>query len=301
MRINSITTDKRHLTTYIYLAALNFILVSTIVLILFFIRSNNLSMHPSVTFIDNRYDNSKTRILAAYTSTALCVLIRVHSGHISYLPVLALALNHTGFDNIHLYVINIDKNRNNKSLVHIIQIIDTIILRTNYITLLDVGMPKENDFGFTMTDRALTFLYKQYEHSPSLCQYVIMTNGDNLYSKDLGMNVLPYMNAKKDIIAWNFVSRYYRPGDTKVGRGKEKISPEIVDNGTHKCIEAALRKDYADLGTAAYRVAFLKQHRLHIHYPNGTYDGWSDGAFAERAASLTDTSIILRQTLFVHQ
>ncbi|CAF1389127.1 unnamed protein product [Adineta steineri] len=176
-----------------------------------------------------------------------------------------------------------------------------MVSRANYITILDVGKYKGNyEFGFTLTDRALTYLYKRYQESPSECQYIIMTNGDNFYSRNLGKNVLPHMEAKKDIIAWGFVSRYYYPEYMSPHRNTW-TSPKIVDKGTAKCILTAFATYYADFGTVAYRLAFLQQHSLHINYPNGTYSKLSDGYFVEQAAKLTNATVILRQTLFVHQ
>jgi hypothetical protein len=216
----------------------------------------------------------------------------------SYLPVIALAFSQAGFDNIHLYVLSIDKRIDRQLLIRTVDMINTVTNRSKYVSILDVGIPKENDYGFTLTDRALTYLYNQYEHLPSACQYIIFTNGDNLYSQHLGKNVLPHMYAKKDIIAWDFVSRYYRGSSVKIGM---KTSPEIVDAGTAKCLAVALQTGAADFGTAAYRLAFLKQHKLHIFYPNGTYSEQSDGYFIETASRLTNASVILRQTLYIHQ
>jgi hypothetical protein len=262
---------------------------------------SSLSLQQPFILSNNYDDNLNSQSLVQFTSISLCGLIRVHSGQLSYLPVLALALSHTGFGRMHLYVISIDTSIDNQLLLRTIDMINTIVRRVDYITLLDVGTSDENDYGFTLTDRALTYLYHQYEHSPSTCQYVILTNGDNFYSRELGKNVLPHMYAKKDIIAWNFVSRYYWPDSIKVSEVKNQTTPKIVDTGKAKCIPVSMRVGHADLGTVAYRVAFLKQHGLHIHYPNGTYDAWSDGFFVQIAASLTNASVILRQTLYVHQ
>jgi hypothetical protein len=149
----------------------------------------------------------------------------------------------------------------------------------DYISLLDLGKPKGGDFGFSLMDRALTYLYNQSDDSPSACQYVLSTNGDNFYSSELGKNVLTHMHAKKDVIVWDFITRYGGPG----------------------CVSVSPRIGGADLGSAAFRLAFLKQHKLYFDYLNRPYDGASDGYFIQMAANLTNTSVILRQTLFHHQ
>jgi hypothetical protein len=219
----------------------------------------------------------------------------------SYLPALALALNHTGFDNMRLYAINIDKKVDKEWLSRTIKMINTVVGRENYISPLNIDQFEKDKFGFMSMDRMLTYLYKQYEYSPSTCEYIILTNSDNLYSRHLGKHILPHMHAKKDIIAWNFVSKYYLPFSTEVSDGKMEITAQIVDTLTEKCIPVALRRGAVDLGGVSFRLAFLKQHNHHIHYSNGSYNRVSDGYFIETAANLTNTSVILRQTLFIHQ
>jgi hypothetical protein len=219
--------------------------------------------------------------------------------HLPYLPVLALALNQTGFNTIHLYVINIDKSVDKQLLLRKIDMINTFVQRVDYITLLDVGKPKKSDFGFSLLDRALTYLYNQYEHSPSACKYVIMTDSGSFYSSELRNKVLPHMNETKDIIAWNFVSRDYRPDLIEADANKNQSSPKIVDTGFEKCLPVALRIKDAPLGSAAFRLAFLQQHKLHYNYLHRPYDDFSHGYFVERAGNLTNASVILQTMLFV--
>lgn len=77
-------------------------------------------------FILNRAQANKTIFPNSMVSRfiKLCVLIRVHRAHLSYLPVIAFALSHSGFDKIQLYVINIDKNMNSLLLSRVIDSID---------------------------------------------------------------------------------------------------------------------------------------------------------------------------------
>ncbi|CAF4633682.1 unnamed protein product [Rotaria socialis] len=270
-------------------------------IVLIFIKLNGFDLHHASINTNNYSGSSKSLSLVRVKPITLCVIIRVHRGHITYLPVLVLALAHAGFDNIRLYVVNIDRNIDIQLLFRTIDSLNRLASRAAYVSLLSLGLPGENDFGFIITDRALTFLYNQHEQSPFLCQYVILTNGDNLYSQHLGKNLLPHMIAQKDIIAWDFVSRYYRADYINKNKNREETSPQVVDTGTAKCLPVALQLGSADLGAVAYRLAFLKQHKLHIHYPDGTYDVNSDGSFAKTASGLTNTSVILRQTLFIHQ
>jgi hypothetical protein len=236
------------------------------------------------------------------SAPALCIITRIYGSQISYFPILALAFLHTGLDNIRIYVINTDNRTDIQQLKQTIQFINDLVFRMDYVTFLDLGEPsKQNEFGYGMTDRALSYLYNQTMQSPSLCQYVVFTNGDNFYSKIFGTRILPHMKNGKDIIAWGFVSHHYKPHYKESIDDKKKRVPQIVDDGTGKCTPVELRPGYADLGSVAYRLAFLKKHNLYFRRSDGSYSFGSDGYFVEQAAQRTSASVILKQTLFVHQ
>ncbi len=277
------------------------VFIISIALTLLFIRSGGVPLVQQTISSNSDSDNwTSQRVVNLNASNTLCFLIRVRQVHLSYFPVLALALSQTGFDNIHLYVINIDKSIDKQLLLRKIDMINTFVQRVDYISLLNVGKPEANDFGFSLLDRALTYLYNQYERSPSACEYIIMTNGDNFYSSELQSKVFSHMVEKKDIIAWNFISRNYRPDLIEADANKEQSSPQIVDKGTVKCLPVALRIKEAPLGSAAFRLAFLKQHKLYHNHLNRTYDDLSDGYFVQCAASLSNASVILTPILFVY-
>jgi hypothetical protein len=176
-------------------------------------------------------------------------------------------------------VVSINKSIDKQLLLRKIDMINTIAQRVDYITLLELGEPEPNDAEYSLLDRALTYLYNQSEHSPTACEYVLSMDADNFYSSQLRKNILPYMDAKADMIAWDFVTRYDGP----------------------RCVSVKLVVGAADLGSATYRLAFLKQHKLQFNFRGRPYDGLSDGYFVEIAASLADTIIILRETLSIHQ
>ncbi len=108
------------------------------------------------------------------------------------------------------------------------------------------------------------------------------------------------MKTGKDIIAWGFVSHHYKPQYQEAIDTKKQRVPEIVDDGTEKCTPVELRYGFADLGAVAYRLSFLRKHDLHFS-SFGSYSYSSDGYFVEQARQRMNTSIILRQTLLVHQ
>jgi hypothetical protein len=237
-----------------------------------------------------------------HTIPTLCMVIRIYSAQILYFPVLALGLYHNGLHNIRIYLINTDSRTNIQQLEQTVKFINELILRKDFITLLDVGKPSTvKDFGYEMTDRALSYLYKQNVHSPSICQYVTFTNGDNFYSRNFARKILPHMKNGKDIIAWGFVSHHGKPHYKESIDSTKKTVPEIVDDTTEKCTPVELKAGFADLGAVAYRLSFLQKHNLYFRSPNVGYSFGSDGYFVEQAARRTSASILLKQTLFVHQ
>jgi hypothetical protein len=252
-------------------------------------------------------NNSKSFNLALNTTShstlpTLCIVTRIYWAQIPYFPVLALGLYHTGLNNIRIYVINTDKQTDIQQLKQTIKFINDLVLRQDFVTFLDLGQPPDgNDFGYGMTDRALTYLYKQDENSSLICQYVTFTNGDNFYSRNFAKKILPHMKTGKDIIAWGFVSHHPKPQYQETIDATKRRVPEIVDDGTEKCTPVELRSGIADLGAVAYRLSFLRKHNLHFSYSDGSYSFTSDGYFIQQASQRMNTSIILRQTLFVHQ
>lgn len=253
----------------------------------------------SSTLFNKTINNTKSFNL---TLPSLCIITRIYWAQISYFPVFALALYYNDLDNIRIYVVNTDKQTNIQQLKQTIQFINELILHPNFITLLDLDTPPiGNNFGYEMTDRALDYFYNQHRNSSFQCQYVTFTNGDNFYSRNFAKKILPHMKNGKDIIGWGFVSHHYKPHYKESINNTKKSVPEVIDDGTEKCTPVELRAGYADLGAVAYRLSFLQQHKLYFRKPFSGYSFGSDGYFITEAAKRTTKSIILKQTLLVHQ
>ncbi|CAF4525493.1 unnamed protein product [Rotaria magnacalcarata] len=250
---------------------------------------------------DHRNDATNNSSLLHSAPIALCVLVRIYGPQVPYLTAFALGFLHNSFDYVQIYVINTHRSTDNQLLSRTIDVINRIALRANYITLLNLGKPLDNDYGYTLTDHALNYLYNQYERSPLVCQYIIITNGDNLYSRHLGSKILPLMKAKKDIIAWDFVTRYPQPYLIERMNGGKPFNYEVSDDGTAKHTEVSLETGRVDLGAVAYRLSFLNHYRLNFSYSNRQYIPESDGLFIEKASRLTNTTVLVRQILYIHQ
>jgi hypothetical protein len=271
------------------------------------LRIGKFSFYKPLNILNNTIINSKLHNFALNTTTdptlpTLCVVTRIYWAQLQYFSVFALALYHTGLHNVRIYLINTDNQTNIQQLEETVQFINQLVLRKDFVVLLDLGEPSNGqDFGYPMTDRALAYLYRQHVNSSSICQYFTFTNADNFYSRNFAKKILPHMKAEKDIIAWGFVSHHRKVHYQELIDATIKTVPEIVDDGTQKCTPVKFIPGYVDLGAVAYRLSFLQKHNLYFRPPDGSYHYGSDGYFAEQAARRTTTSIILRQTLFMHQ
>ena len=238
------------------------------------------------------------------SSRTFCVLTRVHGPQIGYFPLFALSLYHSGLENIRIYVINTDNRTDMQLLSKRINYVNELVSQSSFTVLLDLPMiPQATDYGYGITDHALTHLYDQHLKYTSPCQYLMVTNGDNLYSSNFGAKLYPHMKAYKDLIAWGFVSHHFKPHYKEFIQNWIKFVPQVFDDGTGKCTPVALRVGTADLGAVAYRFVFLYKNKLFFREPGKSepYSFGSDGWFVEKAAKLTKESVILRQTLFMHQ
>ena len=269
-----------------------------ITLLLFIFYFNFLEFFQCKTTTIHRAIYRRSKVI----SPSLCVLTRIYGPQIEYFPVFALSLRHGGFDDIRIYVVNTDARTDVQHLLRAIHSINDLVPGKDFITLLDLGpLPKVNQFGYGVTDQALRYLYAQHDANASMCHYLMVTNGDNLYTKNFGKQILPHMKAGKDLIAWGFVSHHYKEHLKEMIDAKNNHVPNIIDDGTEKCTSVALRIGEIDLGATAYRFVFLHQHKLYYRVDNRPYAMGSDGQFVDQAVKLMNTSTVLRHTLFIHQ
>lgn len=273
------------------------VFVSVIIILLLLEFSSHLNKYLFFTSF-----HISTEHLRNSSSPSLCVLTRIYDRQIDYFPVFALSLRFNALNNLRLYVINTDSRTNLFHLRRTINFINILVQDMNYVTFLDLGpIPEVNQFGYGVTDQALRYIYEQQTSDTSKCDYIMFTNADNLYTKNFGVQVLPHMENKFDIIAWSFVSHHYKGNFQENFDEETNFAPKIVDDGTEKCTATTLVFGIIDLGASMYRRTFLSKHQLYFRIDNSPYDGGSDGYFVERAAKKTNMSIIVRQTIFIHQ
>ena len=125
--------------------------------------------------------------------------------------MLTYTFYHNGLHNIHIYVVNTDNQTDIHQLKQTINFINRLVLNEHLVRFLDLGQPPSSakDFGYTMTNRALTYFYNQTSNLSSPCQHITFINGDNFYSRSLAKQLLVHMQNQEDIIDWDFISHHF--------------------------------------------------------------------------------------------
>jgi hypothetical protein len=234
-------------------------------------------------------------------SESVCVLARFYGPQMNYFPAFALALQQSGLPRVRLFVINTDAHTDLHLLRQKIEQVNQICLQKDYSQLLNLGLPiGTNDFGYTMTDQALNYFYDNYDRFSSICQYVMTTNADNLYSSNLGTKLLPNIQQQVDVIGWSFISHYCFP-KYQESFEETSIQNQYIDDGTMSSISAKFEIGSIDLGAVMYGFALLKAHRFLFKDPIHGYNKESDGIFTVRVATVANSSVLLKQILLIHQ
>lgn len=251
--------------------------------------------HLSDTYQMPKYQTKTT------SKMKLCVITRIYGPQLGYFPVFASSLLHNTEIHIRILVVNTDKHTDLSLLSSTIDFINELSNQVDAVRLLDFGSPPSvNTYGYHGTDQALRYLYNEYENRNNICDYLTVTNGDNLYSNDFGKTILPHMQNRIEMIAWTFSSHYFTPyfvDDIPT----DSYNAQVEDGGTDKCARAWYIVGYLDLSAAAYRFDFLYKYKLLFHRDEAPYEAMSDSFFAIKAANLSDSWIVLRQALIIHQ
>jgi len=174
------------------------------------------------------------------------------------------------------------------------------------IPVTQFNISAENDYGFIVTDLVMEDLLAE----PG-CEYVLVTNGDNLYTPSFFTRALAGLDTGVDAVATHFVSRYNYTADVIAyqrdhlqGCGPQTPGPahEFVPLFREACL---------DLGASLFRKSLLQRtgarfilndlrHKDRKDYIT-TRHGYRDGLFFETLVNASATTRILSDVLFVHQ
>ena len=153
------------------------------------------------------------------------------------------------------------------------------------------------DYGYLQSDavlkRALT------RTGSRECDYVMVTNGDNLYARPWLDFTCPYMHRRIGLIGWYFSS--HNAGIGAWGHVAHKQG-KVERTGENVLFRTRLRKTWMDLGAVMIRADLLRgQHGEYIFTDCGPWRE-ADGRMIERLVQQRNISeVVLDRLLFFHQ
>lgn len=116
-----------------------------------------------------------------------CFVTRVSSAQIGYLLVLALGLYHTELPSICMLIVDEDSDSDQTRLNKTIALINKIIHRSNFATLVNVRpLAARHTDRFHMMNNILVDFYLKSPRNSWKCEYIIFTEANSFYSKKFG-------------------------------------------------------------------------------------------------------------------
>ena len=171
---------------------------------------------------------------------------------------------------------------------------------TNLWTTACGHRPLQYDFGYLQSDAVLRkVLARKGAEGEDVCNYILVTNGDNLYADALLDFTCPHMRSATGIIGYYFSSHNAGVGTW----GKQALSQGRIERtGSNVLFKTRLRKGWCDLGAVMIRADLLRG------MPNGRIftdcGAWreADGRMIERLVRVPNIStVVLDRILFFHQ
>jgi hypothetical protein len=255
--------------------------------VFFFLYLSSFSSTPSHPYVQRNVQSECLSIEAPKPS--VCVIVRTYWGHQQTLPALILSLASQGYRNLSFHLINTDPKPLGNAEILLTSVRNVLDASrsclTDSLTLWNISYSDGRkflnetgwagvDFGYAQTDLVVnSLLLKSY------CDYLLVTNGDNLYLRSFLSYAVEEMRKKVDsgLIAVDYLAKFSR-----------QITTEI-------------RVGAIDLGCVLLRAKFLQQHSLSfVKTCSGNFYA-ADGLFFVKALQSGATSSIIRRTLFSHQ
>lgn len=219
------------------------------------------------------------------TGTQLCSILRTHSNH--------------RFEVVALSLISQEKTKLPRPKLFLLDTTHSETWKANFSTrvshfnaeycpdaaCLEYWEPppptiSPTSYGFEETDWAIDRLVDEGEQWH--CDFLLTTNGDNVYSSYL-LHYVERYTPTHSLIAWHFTSHH------------EKPSPHVT-------LRTELRLYKIDLGAFIASLAVIREHQLRFlkFAPDGRID-WCDGRFVEEFIKVSMNHVVIPKLLFLHQ
>ena len=178
------------------------------------------------------------------------VVVRTHPGKASHLLLmlgsLLLAAARAENVSLHVLVMNTDSElySDTSYIRDALQEQSRILQACRCATLEIVKFPEAPWDGFYGYDYTQHALERLLDDSSARADYYLFTNGDNLFSDVLFLNVLPYFEKAADLVAYSFVSHHFE----------------------HAIIPVEYKVAHIDLSAVFFRSSMLRQHRAAANF-----------------------------------
>ncbi|KAI5480460.1 cytochrome P450 [Pseudohyphozyma bogoriensis] len=195
----------------------------------------------------------------------VCVIARTYGAQIHYLPIFLLALWNAGFDDVRVFLLNTDASMSTKHLRKAANFANQLTGRADYATFLDWPITTTGDYGYALTDKALLHMY---DHPELNCEYLMITNGDNVYSQSTGTLMRQGFDMKADLMGFDFISHHHW-SDPVVEHEGDADKRTSVKPGTSILIDVQFKIAGIDLGAAVFKTSLLREHGLTFENTGG--------------------------------
>ena len=157
-------------------------------------------------------------------------------------------------------------------------------------------------YGYIITDMVLEYILQQQdENHANLCEYVLVTNGDNLYGNGFFQAAWEKIREGFNVIGVHFISHHNWPPPTP----EQVCGPRR--GGTDLEIHSALKRNCMDLGGAMFSRSLIGDIRFiitEIHRAKVDFSRLhgADGYFFERITQQNGAKgVIIPRVLMLHQ
>ena len=243
---------------------------------------------------------------------AFCVVVRTIKKHGPQLLALLMSLVVKRPPRLNVFVTNtadepFDEMKSTIRLVNDLMN-STIVHDTSDVMNISYARKYFNDplvfdfAGYVLTDLVIEHIIRLQDNElKPLCNYILVTNGDNLYNHELFMAIAEKASRGRNLIGVHFTSHYRWAGPNSKGvcmTGRKGHDAEVIP---------AFKVDCVDLGAVAFTPALMGADRFVITQLDKAKSdpdrvNRADGLFFARLARKTDARhAIIRRVMMMHQ
>ncbi len=269
---------------------------------------------PERIFLSNNiiqlFQHDNHPIIDIHTPT-LCILARTYQSQYKFIPTF-ISLFSFNDKPVHVHLLITDTQSSRNDLEQIVETSNTLIGRNISSVLPITPMDAARyynisliEHGYAYTDAAIGYLLDQYDtNSNSRCDYITITNADNLYNIQYVHQIYTQIERQKKLIGVDWITRYAELGVPFINAGE-------YSDGSNSVKSAQWERGQIDLGCITYKLSLFNDTQIR-YISHGAYGTWPDGTIrytdadglivqAIRQTLPTEDTVLIRSVLLMHQ